>query len=324
MELTLRHMAMLCAIEENGSITRAASRLGMSQPALTAQLRRIEDELGEQVFTRSGSGVTVTRSGRRVLTHARTAQAAMSRLREAPSSLPAGPQVIRIGGGGPLLIALIDRLDKAIRSAAVPATVMARAERSSRLIQAELEQGKLDYAVLREYPGHEVPRPSHTAEWELVADEPLFVGLARAHPLARQSVIDLTQLRDEAWAVDPDDDSGETELLREACVAARFEPRMGLISSDNGMIRSYIGSGRALGLFEARAQQDHEFVVRPLHGDPVHCRIVLRWSTDQRGLAIPSEQVSETLTAAYEEASSNHPVYREWLARQGVAKSPTS
>lgn len=318
MELTLRHMTMLCAIEENGSITRAASRLGMSQPALTAQLRRIEAELGGQVFTRSNSGVCVTRSGRRVLTHARTARAAMSRLREDASGLPAGPQTIRIGGSGPILIALIDHLTGAPGST----TFMARAERSSRLIQAELEQGKLDYAVLREYPGHELTRPEQIAEWELVAAEPLFVGLARSHPLARQSVIDLAQLRDEAWAVDPDDDSGETELLREACLAAHFEPRLGLISSDNGMIRSYVGSGRALGLFEARASQDHELVVRPLHGNPVTCRIVLRWSADQRRLAVASEQISEALIATYEEASNNHPVYREWRANQGLLKSP--
>jgi DNA-binding transcriptional LysR family regulator len=317
-ELTLRHMTMLCAIEESGSITRAASRLGMSQPALTAQLRRIEAELGGQVFTRSNSGVCVTRSGRRVLTHARTAQTAMSRLRESSGALPAGPQSLRIGGGGPILIALIDHLAETDPST----TVMARAERSSRLIQAELEQGKLDYAVLREYPGHELPRPEHIAEWELVAAEPLFVGLSRNHPLARQSVIDLAQLRDEAWAVDPDDDSGETELLREACVAAQFEPRLGLISSDNGMIRSYIGSGRALGLFEARASQDHELVVRPLHGNPVRCRIVLRWSVDQGGLAIPSERVSQALATIYEEASNNHPVYRDWRAAQELVKSP--
>jgi molybdate transport repressor ModE-like protein len=313
MELTLRHVTVLCAVEEEGSITRAASRLGVSQPALTAQLQRIERELGQPVFTRSTHGVAVTRTGRRVMSHAQAAQAAMSRLREDAHSLRPGATVVRVGGHGPLLLTLVDRL---AQQGGPQTSVTTRAERSSRLLQSELEQDKIDYAVLREYPGHELSLPAGIVEYELVADEPLFVGMTRGHRLAAQDVIGLDELRDEPWATDPDDDSGENTLLQAACARAGFEPRFGLISSDGAAARSYVGAGRAVALFDARARQDDRLVVRPLRGDPLRCRLALRWRRDA-DLALAPGVVSATLTAVYQQAVAAQPVYSRWRAGRG-------
>jgi DNA-binding transcriptional LysR family regulator len=310
-ELTVRHLEALCAIEEEGSIGRAAARLGISQPALTAQLHRIEREVGQQVFDRSHLGVTVTRPGRRMLTHAHMALTSIARLREEAESLCSGRTVVRLGGHGPLLMALINHLGG---SAAHDASITARAEKSSQLLELELEHDKLDYALLRELPGREIPLGEGIEEWELVDREPLFIGLASSHRLAVSPVVDLADLRDEAWVLDPDDDTGENDLLRFACERAGFEPRPGLITGDNGVARSYIGSGRAVALFEARAQQDHELVVRPLRGDPIWCRLVLRWRSGA-ALAIGPDEMTRALAAIYDEVVARHPVYRQWPER---------
>jgi DNA-binding transcriptional LysR family regulator len=50
MNLELRHLKVVCAIAETGSVTKAASTLGLAQPALTAQLQRIERTLGGPLF----------------------------------------------------------------------------------------------------------------------------------------------------------------------------------------------------------------------------------------------------------------------------------
>ncbi len=50
MELELRHLRTLRAIAEAGNLTRAATALGLAQPALSAQLRRIERALGGELF----------------------------------------------------------------------------------------------------------------------------------------------------------------------------------------------------------------------------------------------------------------------------------
>ncbi len=308
MELTLRHLTMLCAIEDEGSIGKAASRLGVSQPALTAQLRRIETALGHDVFHRSPAGVTVTRVGRKTLTTARATLASMERLLEGANALDASEETVRIGGHGPLLLALIDRL---VGSAGVEMFVTVRAEKSAQLLQIELEQDKIDFALIREYPGREVPLGTGIGEFELVGCEPLFVGMSSTHPLARRQVVNLRDLADESWVLDPDDDTGENEMWLECCRHAGFEPRIGLSSSDNGVSRSYIGAGRAVGLCEARAAQDHELVVRPLKGDPITCRLALRWRED-REVALTPKDVIEALCAVYEEAVQSRPVYRKW------------
>ena len=56
MNLELRHLKVVCAIAETGSVTKAASLLGLAQPALTAQLQRIERTLGGPLFERDRRG----------------------------------------------------------------------------------------------------------------------------------------------------------------------------------------------------------------------------------------------------------------------------
>jgi DNA-binding transcriptional LysR family regulator len=63
-ELELRHLRAICAIAEEGSVSKAAGRLGVTQPALTAQLRSIERILGGELFRRSPHGSEPTELGR--------------------------------------------------------------------------------------------------------------------------------------------------------------------------------------------------------------------------------------------------------------------
>ncbi|MEJ6011671.1 LysR family transcriptional regulator [Novosphingobium aquae] len=67
-----RYLRSFLKIAETGSITRAADSLGISQPSLSQQLLRLEDEAGVALFARTARGVTLTESGRRFLAHARS------------------------------------------------------------------------------------------------------------------------------------------------------------------------------------------------------------------------------------------------------------
>src|SRR4051794_40170125 len=71
MELELRHLRVLCAIADAGSVGRAAADLGYSQPAMSTQLQRLERHFGEQLFERGASGVRLTRYGVEVVARAR-------------------------------------------------------------------------------------------------------------------------------------------------------------------------------------------------------------------------------------------------------------
>lgn len=67
MDLNLRDIRALVAVAEAASFTRAAERLHLSQPALTVQIRRLEEAVGARLFDRNSRNVALTTTGRELL-----------------------------------------------------------------------------------------------------------------------------------------------------------------------------------------------------------------------------------------------------------------
>lgn len=66
MKMDLRQYRYFCAVVEEQSVTRAAERLRMAQPALTQQIRKMEELLGVRLIERAGRGIRITASGERL------------------------------------------------------------------------------------------------------------------------------------------------------------------------------------------------------------------------------------------------------------------
>ena len=69
--MDLRQLQGFVQVAELGSFTRASRLLGVAQPALSRQVRALETELHQTLFTRTGRGVTLTEPGKRLLAHGR-------------------------------------------------------------------------------------------------------------------------------------------------------------------------------------------------------------------------------------------------------------
>lgn len=97
-KMDLRHLRLLEMLARTGSLRRAAEELGTSQPKLTQQLQKMENDLGAVLFTRSQSGLKLSEAGRTFLPFARRINTAFDSAQSAISELGQGnPRRLRIG-----------------------------------------------------------------------------------------------------------------------------------------------------------------------------------------------------------------------------------
>ncbi len=87
--MELHQLQYFVAVAEEASFTRAATRVHVAQPGVSAQVRRLESELGQQLLDRSGRSVRLTEAGSAVLPFARAALDAVANARLAVDELAA-------------------------------------------------------------------------------------------------------------------------------------------------------------------------------------------------------------------------------------------
>src|SRR3954466_3737290 len=83
--MDISQLKTLIHVAELGSVSKAADRLNIAQPALSRQIRLLEQELGAYLFERHGRGMVITEMGREVLAHAVRIMAEMDAIRDTVS-----------------------------------------------------------------------------------------------------------------------------------------------------------------------------------------------------------------------------------------------
>ncbi|MEC3979679.1 LysR family transcriptional regulator [Amycolatopsis sp. H20-H5] len=308
MDVELRHLRVVCAIADAGSITRAATTTGTSQPALTATLQRIERALGSRLFSRGREGVTPTAFGECVLTRARTVLAASDALhRHAASWLADGSaRPVALGGiGGSMVIELAGRLSGADE-------VSVTTHFSPRRLLDLLAAGRLDAAVVADYPGYDLVAPRGVSlRW--LATVPVFVALPAGHPALAGPGIELADLADEQWVLGPSDGAGWPECFETACARAGFRPRVAHRVAELRPLQHLIVAGRAISPCQVTFPPSPGIVIRPLAGDPLWMRHHIAWHADGAFGARPEPLIAEA-AAAYRLDIEQSPAYQQWLA----------
>lgn len=308
-ELELRHLRVVCAVADAGSVCRAATQLGMSQPALTAQLQRIERRLGGDLFTRGNDGVRptdlgsyVVRSARVVLVEAdRLADGVAQRVGDSPH-----PDVVRLGGPpGPRVPLWAAQVRAARGGAAVPIDV--RIDTADLLRQ--LVGGQLDFLML-ECPPALAPALAPQLRARPLLVQPEFVGLPAAHPLAARGEVELSELAGEDWVAPPLHASSEQLVFTKACAEAGFAPRIRHQVTDGMTARSLVASG-AVCLAGAVARDGHGVVIRPLAGTPLtqQVSIVCNVNGPHAGWA---DQAHHCAAVSYLPLVKASPGFRRW------------
>ena len=188
MSMDLIFMRSLVAVADAGTITGAALRLNVTQPALSRRISQLEEYLGATLLVRGRKGVTLTPIGAMVLPEARILAERYDNLRAevaAHTRLEGG--TVRIGGGATAVSFIVPGAIAAYQLDH-PSVRFEVKEAGSREITENVIDGRLELGV--------VTRPvtvREVAERPLVADQIVLI-CAPDHPLAAVRNIDITQL----------------------------------------------------------------------------------------------------------------------------------
>lgn len=194
--LRLKQLRLLVALDDHGSIHRAAEIIGITQPGATKALHDVEETLGATLFERTSKGLNANAMGRCAIRYARLILTDLSHLRQEMQGIFQGHggriTVGTIMGGVPLLTDSLLRLRKR-----QPQATIEIVEDTSVKLLSLLDQGRLDVALC--YPSVS-PRPT---AYDSISMKPeaLVVMANPKHPLAGRSSLALEDLADSGWVV---------------------------------------------------------------------------------------------------------------------------
>jgi DNA-binding transcriptional LysR family regulator len=304
--MEFRHLRTIEAVARHRSFTRAAEELFLAQSAISQQIRRLEAEIGVQIFRRSSRSVEVTPEGELILAHAKRVLAEVDDLHghlEEMTALLRG--TVRIGGIYPFGPYDLHGLLADYR-AEYPGVAIHMIEEAQDEMLAMLRQDELDCAFASVDPDTIGPEFAGTLLWQ----EEFVVAAAPDHRFASQTHITFDQLVDEDVIAYRDNSALRRRF--ETTIARRgVEPRNAFVCTEMSAVRSLASKGLGVAVLpRSVAELDGPPVVlRPFRPEPVTWPIALVWRADRRHpraakafLALALER-AEALRAARELAA---------------------
>ncbi len=245
--MDLRQLRHFVTLAHTLNYRQAAEQLHMSQPPLSQSIRKLEDDLGVQLFERdrrgtvlSGAGRAALESAKLALYHARQVQA----VSQATASGELGR--LHIGFIGSATFSLIPKLVQAFR-AAYPAIDLVLTESTTREICAQVASGDFDAGLLR-YPVTQATELSITP----VEPDRLIAALPAGNPLQIKESLQLIDLADQPFVnYRPSEVPGLHALVVLACQNAGFMPQIKQHAVQAQTLVSLVGAGLGVALVPA-------------------------------------------------------------------------
>jgi DNA-binding transcriptional LysR family regulator len=286
--MELHQLEYFVAVAEESSFTRAAARVHVAQPGVSAQVRRLEAELGQQLLDRSGRSVRLTEVGRAMLPFARAALDAVANARltvDQLAGLVHGQVAVGMVSGCALPV--LAELLAAFHDLHPGVTITLTEDGSDRLTEM-LGTGRLDLALIGT-AGAAAPG----LETMVIADDALTAVTGRNHPLAANATVALAALRDQPLISLPRG-TGVRAAFDAACAEAGFTPRIVLEASALPMVVHLAGLGLGVAIIPESVPSSGDVAVAQIASPQVRSRLELAWN--------PATAVSPAARALIEHA----------------------
>src|ERR1700752_1617620 len=246
--MELHQLRYFCAIAETGSFSRAAQQSHVSQPSLSQQILKLENELGVRLFDRLGRTVRLTELGSAFLSRAR---AVLRDVEGGRSDVVEGKTSV----GGPLCVGVIPTIGPYFLPSVLgsfsrkyPQARVTIVEEITPLLLERLRAGTMEVAIVA------LPLRVRNREFKSFpfTTEKLYAVLPKHHPLERQRSIPLGELRDSPFLLLRDGHCFR-EAAVAACKRARLNPNIVFESGQFSSILSMVGAGLGILIVPAMA-----------------------------------------------------------------------
>ncbi|MBL8340239.1 MAG: LysR family transcriptional regulator [Rubrivivax sp.] len=271
-------LALVAAVDECGSLSAAARALGITQPAMTKQLARLEVQLGLALFTRGARGVLPTAYAQALLPRARIVRAQLAMAAQELDQLRGAREGrVTVALSHLAVVVLLPRVLPAFR-AAWPNIVLRFVPTTFPHRYAGLREGDPDMALAQ------LPGDALTAEYSVrpLLQADVAVVARPGHPLAR--AVSLAELRGAEWVL-PSLDSATTAALAAALQRARLPPPHCIVTSETLTgLETIVAASDLLGAMPAevaaaRVRAGSGLVRLPLAPAPRgHALALVRWA----------------------------------------------
>ncbi|MGO7017582.1 LysR substrate-binding domain-containing protein [Rhizobium leguminosarum] len=263
MAFTLRQVQYFVAVAEQGSVTRAAQNLSISQSSVTEALKELETDLGVALFERHPRGLTITHNGHQFLRHATKILASVSDARTSFSgqqSALSGTLNIGVTSlvAGYVLSDLLARYRRAC-----PGIEVSAIEDNGGYLEHLLVGGELDVAVMV----ISNLRDRMALQAEILETSPYRLWLPMGHPLVSADIISVADITREPLIMLTVDEIEENTGKLLSALGAR--PHVAFRTRSVEAVRSLVATGAGVALLP-------DLVYRPwsLEGDRIESRDV--------------------------------------------------
>jgi LysR family hydrogen peroxide-inducible transcriptional activator len=239
--MEIHQLRYFCAVARTGSFTRAAQQERIAQPSLSQQVRKLEEELGSQLFDRLGRTIRLTQSGEVLLPRAETIlrQVADARLEiQEHAATECGKLVV---GSIPTIAPYFLPAPLASFSRKFPGVQVSVVEEVTRELLDRIHQGVVDLAVVA------LPIPAdHCSRLELFRER-LHLVVPQNHPLASQPTVHLKQVEDEPFLLLKEGHCFRDNMLA-ACRRARLKLKVIFESGHFASILAMVAAGTGVSI----------------------------------------------------------------------------
>jgi len=274
--MNLYQIKYFLAVVDSGSFSKAAPRVYVTQPTLSAGIKTLEEELGVALFVRDNRQVRLTDAGKTFLPHAR---AAYQELEVGRNKLTQVQEIstLRLGMLNTIPVEPVARLIRDYRELH-PTVVVELSEGSDAHLRQQLTEGDIDALIT-------TLRPTDKSSSALpLFEEQVMLAVWKGHPLANTKQVHLANLHQQPFI-----DRVDCELwsdLQAKLGKRQVQPHVVYRAVTDEIVMELVAGGLGVSVLPKRKHIHENVVFLPITDFPHSRRIGLKWRTRDRNLQV--------------------------------------